>query len=195
MKSDLHKPMEIVPIEAGLDRAASQLIAPHADRKKHVTEHILNFINGKISLAEFAHLSRKKLDRVAEVGYVKLRHGRLDEAHRLFQVLHLIDTNNPYHHLALGSIFQKKRKDTEAIFHYSQCIKKNSKELNAYINRGEIYLRHRNYRKAAQDFRQAILLDPTGRNKYANRARQLVIAIRETVKNKPQDTALSEKSS
>lgn len=182
MKNDIHKPFEIAPIEKGMERAASQLVGPHADRKRHLTEHILSFISGKISFAEFAHLSRKRLERVAEIGYVKLKHGRLDEAHRLFQVLHLIDSNNPYHHLALGSIFQKKHKDTEAVFHYGQCIKKNVKEINAYINRGEIYLRHRNYRKAAQDFRQAILLDPSGRNKYANRARQLVIAIRENVK-------------
>lgn len=178
MKNDISKPLEIVPFEKGQDRGASQLVGPHADRKKHLAEHILSFINGKISFAEFAGLSRKRLQRVAEMAHVKLQHGRVDEAHRIFQALLIIDSNNPYHHLALGSVFQKKKKDTEAVFHYTQCIEKNPKEVNAYVNRGEVYLRHRNFKKAAQDFRQAILLDPQGRNKYSNRARQMVIAIK-----------------
>lgn len=180
MKSDLHKPMEML-VEKGKERAASQLVGPHADRKRHIAEHVLNFVNGKISFAQFANLSKKRLQRVAEMAYVKLQHGRLDEAHRIFQALHIIDSANPYHHLALGSVFQKKRKDTEAVFHYGQCIEKSPKEINAYVNRGEVYLRHQNYKKAAQDFRQAILLDPQGRNKYANRARQLVIAIKTNI--------------
>lgn len=184
MKDDLHRPLEISPPEKGKERAASQLKGPQADLKKFVTEHILSFVNGKMSFAEFADLSRKRLQRVAEMAYVKLRHGRLDEAHRIFQALHIIDSNNPYYHLALGSVFQKKKKDTEAVYHYTQCIKKNPNEINAHVNRGEIYLRHRNYRKAAQDFRQAIVLDPKGANKYANRARQLVIAIRQNIEKK-----------
>jgi tetratricopeptide (TPR) repeat protein len=182
MRNDLNKPLEIIPAAKGKERAASQLVGPHSDRKKHITEHILNFINGKISFAQFAKLSRKRLQRVSEMAYIKLQHGRVDEAHRIFQALLIIDANNPYHHLALGSVFQKKKKDTEAVYHYTQCIEKNPKEMNAYVNRGEVYLRHRNYRKAAQDFRQAILLDPEGRNKFANRARQLVIAIKENLR-------------
>jgi len=181
MKNDLYKPLELPVPEKGKERAASQLTGPHAARKKHLAEHILDFINGKISFAEFAKLSRKRLQRVAEMAHVKLQHGRVDEAYRVFQALHLIDSNNPYHHLALGSVFQKKKKDTEAVYHYTECVEKNPKEINAYVNRGEIYLRHRNYKRAAQDFRQAILLDPQGRNKYANRARQLVIAIKANI--------------
>ncbi len=37
---------------------------------------------------------------------------------------------------------------------------------------------HKNFKKAAEDFRTAILLDPLGKNMYANRARSLVIAIK-----------------
>jgi hypothetical protein len=40
---------------------------------------------------------------------------------------------------------------------------------------------HKNYRKAAEDFRTAILLDPVGKNMYANRARSLVIAIKRSL--------------
>ncbi len=191
VKSDIHRPLEMVPTGEGKakERAASQLTGPHAERKKHIAEHILNFVNGKLSFAQFAKLSKKRLERISEMAYVKLRHGRVEEAHRIFKALHLIDANNPYHHLALGVVFQKKKRDTEAIYHYTQCIKKNPNEVNAYVNRGEIYLRHRHFKKAANDFRQAILLDPSGRNKYANRSRQLVIAIRENLRREKEKKA------
>ena len=46
------------------------------------------------------------------------------------------------------------------------------------MNRGELYLRHKNYKKAAQDFKEAIVRDEQGINLWANRARSLVIAIK-----------------
>jgi len=49
------------------------------------------------------------------------------------------------------------------------------------VNRGEIYLRHRNYKKAAEDFKNAIVLDMSGRNLWANRARSLVIALKRSM--------------
>jgi len=56
-------------------------------------------------------------------------------------------------------------------------------DLSSLVNRGEIYLIHKNFKKAAEDFRAAILLDPLGKNTFANRARSLVIAIKRNLQS------------
>jgi hypothetical protein len=58
------------------------------------------------------------------------------------------------------------------------------------VNRGEIYLIHKNFKKAAEDFRSVILLDPVGKNKYANRARSLVIAIKRNLQLQKEKAAV-----
>ena len=56
-----------------------------------------------------------------------------------------------------------------------------------YFAESEIVIRalvrnyHKNFKKAATDFRNAILLDPAGKNLWANRARSLVIAIKRSM--------------
>jgi predicted Zn-dependent protease len=60
-------------------------------------------------------------------------------------------------------------------------VKLNKNDLSCYVNRGEIYLRHKNYKKAAEDFRAAIIMDPGGKNLWSNRARSLVIAIKRSI--------------
>ncbi|MBI4223517.1 MAG: hypothetical protein HY609_01155, partial [Deltaproteobacteria bacterium] len=81
-------------------------------------------------------------------------------------------------------VHQKKRRPVEAIYEYSTALSVNAKDIVSFVNRGEIYLRHKNYRRAAEDFRSAILLDLKGRSLWANRARSLVIAIKRQMEAK-----------
>ncbi len=48
----------------------------------------------------------------------------------------------------MGAVHQKRDHPIEAIMEYSQAVKLNVKDISSFVNRGEIYLRHRNYRKA-----------------------------------------------
>jgi len=156
----------------------TQIIDPNPARRKHLTEILLKFLDDKISLAELKGISREELFRLAEAGYTKFKHGRMDEAEKIYQGLILLDHRNAYFHAVMGAIHQKRGRPIEAIMEYGMAIKLNKADLSAYVNRGEIYLRHKNYRKAAEDFRNVILMDPVGRNLWANRARSLVIAIK-----------------
>ncbi|MFH1831158.1 MAG: hypothetical protein ABH871_10380 [Pseudomonadota bacterium] len=157
------------------------IIDPTPGRRKHLTEVLYAFLNDKISLAELKGIKRNELFQLSETGFTKFKHGRLDEAEKIFQALILLDHRNAYFHAMMGAVHQKRDRPIEAIMEYSQSIKLNSKDISAYVNRGELYLRHRNYRKAAEDFRSAILLDMSGINLWANRARSLVIAIKRSM--------------
>lgn len=166
----------------------TQIIDPTPARRKHLTEVLMAFLEDRLSIAELKGMSRPQLYQLAEAGYVKFKHGRLEEAHKIFQGLILLDHRNAYFHSMMGAVHQKKDRPVEAIMEYTQALKLNPKDISSFVNRGEIYLRHKNYKKAAEDFRGAILLDMSGINLWANRARSLVIAIKrsiETDRKKP----------
>lgn len=158
-----------------------QIIDPTPERRKHLTEVLYAFMNDKVSLAELKGIKRDELFRLSEAGFIKFKHGRLAEAEKIFQALIVLDHRNGYFHAMMGAVHQKKGRPIEAIMEYSQAIKLSPKDIAAYVNRGELYLRHRNYRKAAEDFRSAILMDMSGVNLWANRARSLVIAIKRSM--------------
>ncbi len=160
------------------------ILDPNPERRKRVVDLLQAFFDDKISLAELRGYSRENLFSLAETGYVKFKHGRTKEAEEIFQALVLLDHRNAYFHEVMGAIHQRQQRPVEAILEYSRTLQINRKSMTAYVNRGEIYLRNRNFRRAAEDFRQAILLDPIGRDVWANRARSLVIALKRQLESR-----------
>lgn len=160
------------------DKKSVPFVGPDAARRKRLVELLHAFLNDKVSLAELKGISKEKLFLFAEAGYVKLKHGRVDAAEKIYQALIMLDHRNAYYHSVMGAIHQKKERPVEAILEYSRAIQIDKNDISCYTNRGEIYLRHRNFKKAAEDFRQAIVMDMSGKNLWANRARSLVIALK-----------------
>ena len=166
----------------------TQIIDPNPARRKRLTEILHAYLNDKLSLAEMQGISRDQLFQLSEAGFVKFKHGRLEEAEKIYQGLIILDHRNAYFHAMMGAIHQKRERPVEAILEYSLALGIDKKDVAAYVNRGEIYLRYRNYKKAAEDFRSAILLDMSGASIWANRARSLVIAIKRSIeadRNRP----------
>lgn len=162
-------------------KQTGMIVDPNPERRKRLLERFYALLEDRASLAEFKGIKREHLYQLAEAGHVKLKHGRFDEAEKIFQALIMLDHRNPYFHAAMGALHQKKCKPVEAIVEYSVALSIDQKDIISLVNRGEIYLRHKNFRKAAEDFRSAILLDMSGRNLWANRARSLVIAIKRSM--------------
>ena len=162
-------------------KKATQILDPNPARRKKLVEKLQMYFNDKISLSELKGIPREKLFLLAETGQVKLKHGRLEEAEEIFKCLLLLDHRNAYVHSAMASVHQRQNRPVEAIFEYTQALTLNQKDCASFVNRGEIYLRHKNYKKAAEDFRNAILIDMSGRNLWANRARSLVIALKRSM--------------
>lgn len=168
--------------EAGIEKGRrTQIVDPTPERRKHLIEMLYRFLEDKTSLAELKGITRRQLYQLAEAGHIKFRHGRIDEAEKIFRGLLVLDHRNAYFHAMMGAIHQKGQRNVEAIVEYSQALRLNRRDVSSLVNRGEIYLRHKNYRRAAEDFRSAILLDPSGLNLWANRARSLVIAIKRSM--------------
>lgn len=157
------------------------ILDPSPARKKRIIELFNKFLEDNVSIAELKGISREKLFQLAETGWVKFKHGRLDEAEKIYQSLIVLDHRNAYFHSVMGAIHQKKKRPVEAILEFTRAVQINTKDISSFVNRGEIYLRHRNFKKAAEDFRNAILLDMSGRNLWANRARSLVIALKRSL--------------
>ncbi len=163
------------------DEEKGKVLDPNPERRRYLTELFHKFVSHKISAADLMGLPKKRFARLAEVGYVKYKYGRYEEAHDIFKALSQLDSVNAYYHMALGGVYQKLGKNVEAVVAYTRAIRVNPKDLCPYVNRGEIYLRHKNFKKAAEDFRLAILADPDGKSMWANRARSLVIALKRTM--------------
>jgi type III secretion system low calcium response chaperone LcrH/SycD len=171
------------------ERGKSKLISPDPFRKKFVTEILVGLSERKLTYASVMRMNRKRLRQIAEQGYTKLKHGRYEEARKIFEILTFIDHKNFFYHLALGGTYQKLKKFLDAAFQYTECLKYSPDNTNALVNRGEVFLRHKNYKKAAEDFRAAIMNDKEGKDTFSNRARSLVIAIKRCIaKDKGQKT-------
>ncbi len=163
------------------DEEKGKVLDPNPERRRYLTEVFYKFLTHKISAADLIKLPKKKLSRLAEVGYIKYKYGRYSEALELFKALALLDSTNAYYHTALGGLYQKMGQSIDSVVAYTRALRVNPKEVCCFVNRGEVYLKHKNYKKAADDFRHAILLDPNARNLWANRARSLVIALKRSL--------------
>ncbi|MCB1215445.1 MAG: hypothetical protein KDK66_08215 [Deltaproteobacteria bacterium] len=166
-----------MPLDAE-SKGQSKLVDPTPQRKKYVTDLLFRFFSNQISYAQLAGLNQKELFQLAETGHIKLKHGRIDEAKQIFEALVKLDHKNPFYHACLGGTYQKMQQYVKAVYEYSETLNLKKNDLPSRVNRGEIYLKHKNFKKAAEDFRAAILADPAGKDIYANRARSLVIAIK-----------------
>ena len=159
----------------------TQIIDPTPERRKLLMEKLLAFVEDRACIADLKGVKKSQLQQLADMGHVKLKHGRIDEAEKIFKALLLLDHRNAYYHAGMGAVHQKLGRIVQSISEYSFAVRLNKKDVSSRVNRGEIYLRHKNYRKAADDFRTAILLDPNGINLWANRARSLVIALKRSI--------------
>ena len=158
-----------------------KVLDPNPERRRRLTELFHKFATNKISVADLMGIPQKKVQRLTEVGYLKYKYGRYQEALNIFEPLASLDGRNYYYHTALGGIFQKMGRFVDSVVEYSRALRINPKDVCSHVNRGEIYLRHKNFKKAAEDFRKAILLDISGKNLWSNRARSLVIALKRNI--------------
>ncbi len=138
---------------------------------------IANFIEGKIGWAELFNFTPQMLYQMAEFGYMQFKTGRYEDAERVFKVLTVLDWNNNYYHSMMGTILQRQKRYGEAIAEYSQAVELYPQDVVSLTNRGEIFFLHGLLTEAETDFKKAVSLDPKAENKWANRARMLLVEL------------------
>ena len=138
-------------------------------------EKMMEFIKGNLSWAELFNFSEEMLFQMAEYGLTQFNVGRYEDAERVFKVLTVLDWQNPYYHSVMGSILQRQKRYGEAIAEYNQTLELTPEDITSLTNRGEIYMKHGLFDDAKADFEKAVLLDPNSEDKWANRARMLLL--------------------
>jgi tetratricopeptide (TPR) repeat protein len=80
------------------------------------------------------------------------------------------DTETAEEFFEQGKKYTSVEDSDQAIFNYTEAIKRNPKFVQAYNNRGIVYIGRQQYYLAIADFNKAIELDPKNGEVYNNRA-------------------------
>lgn len=144
---------------------------------------VLNqLVDGSLTPGQAIGLDAERTAALLQTGHALFKQGRLAAARDLFAGLAVLDPGNPYVHGMLGSICQREGNAEAAIAHFTRCLELMQDDPQAWVNRGEVFLRVGQLEKAASDFAEAIRRDPSGRNPATIRARVLVLLTRGALK-------------
>jgi tetratricopeptide (TPR) repeat protein len=72
-------------------------------------------------------------------------------------------------HLVMASIHEAEGKSEAAIVEYSEVCEYDAEIFQVYINRGALYLRLGQFRRALRDFERALVLEPRIASTYIRR--------------------------
>jgi Flp pilus assembly protein TadD len=139
-------------------------------------------LRGDVSPGQAVGLDAKQTAALMRTGHTLFTQGQWGAARDIFAGLAVLDPDNAYVHGMLGAISHQEGDWDAAIKHYSRCLELSPDDPQAWVNRGEILLRAGYLDKSAADFAEAIARDPAGQNPAANRARVLVVLVRDTLK-------------
>lgn len=165
-------------LATSLEKVEETLQKLPADVLIKARQEIKPVVEGDLGWADFSKYSPERITNMAELGYNQFNLGLYDSAEKIFKGLTLIEPDNYYFHQMLGAIFQRKEKFAEAIVEYSVAIELEPSDLISWTNRGETHMKLGLLPLADADFGQAIDLDTTKEDKWANRARMLKEQIR-----------------
>lgn len=113
---------------------------------------------------------------IAALGFNLHQQGRADEAARIFSGLVAIDPEGYLGYAGLGALALSKQPPEvdEAVQNLATASRLGPADPTVHANYGEALLRQAKFPEAAGEFRQALDLDPEGRDPGANRARAII---------------------
>lgn len=147
-------------------------------------EKIVRFIHGEITLAELEGIDRNHLYTIAEIGYVLMEEGKLEDAKKIYEGLIEMEPRDYYFHSVLGAIYQQLRKNESALEEYNRAIELNPEDIPSLVNSAEILLHNGKLLESSERLKRAINLDKNGEDPWAMRARALVAIIGNILKEK-----------
>lgn len=149
----------------------------------YTPERIQAWMKGDMSLRDLHAISGPEMLEMAIIGFQMYEQGKYEEARIIFEGLTSLDPKESYYVTALGAVHLAKENLDIAMNCFNKAISLNEKEIASYVNRGEVYLRLGKVMEAAQDFKKAVDLDPTGKDPLVHRARVLAAAALEAIES------------
>jgi tetratricopeptide (TPR) repeat protein len=165
------------------EKAEKPTVTPDWDKKLYTPDRIQAWMRGDMSLKDLHALSGPEMLEMAVIGFNMYEQGKYEEARVIFEGLTSLDPKEPYYVTALGAVHLARENLDTAMNCFNRAISLNAKEIAAFVNRGEVYLRQGKVMEAAQDFKTAVDLDPTGKNQLVHRARVLAAAALEAIES------------
>jgi tetratricopeptide (TPR) repeat protein len=160
------KPADAAPADANAWKQA--LYAP---------ERVARFVKGEMTLQELHGITGPEMMEMAVTGFTMYEQGQYKQAKVIFEGLSSLDPSEGYYRTALGAVHLAEGNLDAAVKVLDEAVALDGKDLAAFVNRGEAFLRKGEIIKAAQDFKRAITLDPQGKDPLTRRARALSAAV------------------
>jgi len=129
-------------------------------------------------------VTRGEFREMGRIGAMYYNQGDLEKARTIFEGLVALDPDSSDAHAALGALLTRTLQDAAALAHLNRALELNDKEIAAYVNRAEVFLRLKQGEEAVADLKRAIHLDPGEKNPAANRARAMVLGIHDALEAK-----------
>jgi tetratricopeptide (TPR) repeat protein len=165
------------------DKGDKPTVTPNWDKVLYTPDRIQAWMRGDMSLKDLHAISGPEMLEMAVIGFNMYEQGKYEEARIIFEGLTSLDKNEPYYVTALGAVHLARENLETAMNCFNRAIVLNPKEIAAFVNRGEVYLRQGKVMEAARDFKTAVDLDPTGKNQLVHRARVLAAAALEAIES------------
>lgn len=157
-----------------------------ASVERHVTPEMAERLaTGQATLAEFAGLGREQLYEIARVGFRLMNTGRLAEARRIYEGLVAVNPFDSVFHCHLGALHLRSGETAEAIEEFDTALRFNRVSVDALAGRGEAHLNRGQLMEAIRDLRAAIELDPQAARPATERARAILLTLKEAAARQP----------
>jgi len=134
------------------------------------------WIDGRLTLARVKDWQPQEYQLLLMLGFTLHEQGRSEEAAIIFEGLVTIDPRNAYCHSALGAAYMRLEQDEKALTHLNMALQLDARDISAYINRAELFMKQTNYQQAQADLEMAIKMGATlgMRNQAIRRAQGLL---------------------
>lgn len=143
---------------------------------------------GQMTLAEYVGLSREELYKIAQQGYQLMNRGKLDEARQIYSGLIAADPYDSVFHCHLGAVLFRMGEHEKAFEEYDAALRFNIANIDALAGRGELYIMRGEMKKGVEDLRAALENDPQAERPTTQRARALLLSMREAARKQTSPT-------
>jgi tetratricopeptide (TPR) repeat protein len=154
------------------------------DEDVFLAGRIQKVATGQATIAEAVGISKKQLYAIAEKGYLLFSQGRLEDAKKIYEGLVAADPFDSVFHCHLGAVMWRSGDTDRAFEEYDAAVRYNIANIDALAGRGELLIARGEVEKGAEDLSRALEYDPDCTRPSTQRARALLLTMREAAKAK-----------